>query len=116
MTTPREPVPVAGPRGRLPGLPAQRTLMAWDRTALALIAHGALLVIKHPGESGPARWVPAVLSLGLALMVAAFGRTRALEIADADRTRYARVPTSQLVAITAGVVALGLADLVAILR
>ena len=88
--------------------------MAWDRTALALIAHGALLVVKNPGESGPARWVPAGLSLALALMVAFFGRTRALEIADSDKTRYARVPTSQLVAITVGVLALGVADLVAI--
>jgi uncharacterized membrane protein YidH (DUF202 family) len=88
--------------------------MAWDRTALALIAHGALLVIRNPGAGGPARWTGAGLSLALALLVAGVGRVRAAQIADSDRTRYARVPTLPLLTITAGVLALGIADLVAI--
>ena len=108
--------PISGPRGNLPGLPSQRTLMAWDRTALALIAHGALLVIRNPSDGGPARFTPAALSLALALLVAVFGRMRAYEIADSDQTRYAHVPRLQLFTITAGVLALGVADLVAILN
>lgn len=115
MTTPRKPVPVSGPRGRLPGLPSQRTMMAWDRTALALIAHGALLVVRHPGDSDPIRWVGAGLSLVLAMVVAGFGRLRALEIADSDSTRYARVPRTPLYVITAGVVVVACVDLAAIL-
>jgi uncharacterized membrane protein YidH (DUF202 family) len=111
----RKAVPISGPRSHLPGLPSQRTLMAWDRTALALIAHGVVLVIRHPGESGPARWTPAVMSLALALLVAVFGRMRAEEILDSDRTRYAHVPRMQLMVITIGVLALGIADLVSVL-
>ncbi|MBA3741731.1 DUF202 domain-containing protein [Sporichthya sp.] len=107
--------PISGPRAQLPGWPSQRTLMAWDRTALALIAHGALLVVRDPGGGGPARFTAAALSLALALMVAVLGRLRADEIADSDKTRYAHVPTRPLLLITAGVLALGVADLVTIL-
>lgn len=91
-------------------------MMAWDRTALALIGHGALLVVRNPADGGPARFTAAALSLALALLVAFFGRMRALEIADSDRTRYAHVPRLQLFVITGGVLVLAAADLVAILR
>ena len=107
--------PVFGPRGHLPGLPSHRTQMAWDRTALALIAHGALLIIRDPASGGVARFTAAALSLARALRVAVLGRKRAIEIADSDTTRHARVPTQSLVLITAGVLVLGVADLVAIL-
>ena len=107
--------PVSGPRRHLPGLPSHRTQMAWDRTALALIAHGALLVVRNPGEGGAARFTAAALSLALALLVAVLGRMRAIEIADSDQTRYARIPTVPLMVLTVGVLALGVADLVAIL-
>lgn len=107
--------PVFGPRGHLPGLPAHRTQMAWDRTALALIAHGALLVARNPDDGGVARFTAAALSLALALLVAVLGRMRAIEIADSDRTRTARVPTVPLAVLTVGVLALGVADLFAIL-
>ena len=107
--------PVSGPRGHLPGLPSHRTQMAWDRTALALIAHGALLVVRDPASGGAARYTAAGLSLALALLVAVLGRVRALELAKADENRYARVPNRPLLAITAGVLVLGVADLVAIL-
>lgn len=89
--------------------------MAWDRTALALIAHGALLIVREPTSAGAARLTAAGLSLALALMVAVLARRRGLELADSDRTRYARVPTRPLVLITVGVLALGVADLIAIL-
>ncbi|GAA0609668.1 hypothetical protein GCM10009547_09700 [Sporichthya brevicatena] len=108
--------PVSGPRGRLPGLPAQRTMLAWDRTALALIAHGAFVLVRNPTDGSPARIVSAALSLALALLVAGLGRLRAREIGDSDRTRYARVPTRPLMILTAGVLLLGVADLVAILH
>lgn len=107
--------PVSGPRGHLPGLPSHRTQMAWDRTALALIAHGALLIVRDPANAGAPRLTAAGLSLALALLVAVLARRRALEIADSDRTRSARVPTGPLLAITAGVLVLGVADVVAIL-
>jgi putative membrane protein len=114
MNAARKAVPIHGPRAHLPGLPSQRTLMAWDRTALALIGHGALLVIRHPGDGGPARWTPAALSLALALLVAVLGRLRAIEIADSDQTRRAHVPTFALVTLAAGLLVLGVLDLVAI--
>jgi hypothetical protein len=53
--------------------------------------------------------------LALALLVAVLGRMRAIEIADSDRTRSARVPTVPLAVLTVGVLALGVADLFAIL-
>jgi uncharacterized membrane protein YidH (DUF202 family) len=90
-------------------------MMAWDRTALALIAHGALLVVRNPGAGSPVRWTGAGLSLALAMLVAVLGRLRGLEIADADRTRYARVPRTPLLVITAGVLVVGCVDLLAVL-
>ncbi len=89
--------------------------MAWDRTAISLVAHGALLVVRNPADGGAARYTAAALSLALALLVAVLGRMRAIELGDADERRYARVPTLPLLAITVGVVVLGIADLVAIL-
>jgi uncharacterized membrane protein YidH (DUF202 family) len=109
----RQPAPISGPRGHLPGVPSQRTLMAWDRTALALIAHGALLVVRDPQDGSPARWTAAAMSLALALLVAVIGRMRANEISD--RARVARVPRRHLLVITAGVLALGVADVASVL-
>ena len=53
-----------------PGLQAERTAMAWQRTALGLGGVGALLV-HHAGGIGP-RSIPGVLGLlvALALVVA----------------------------------------------
>lgn len=112
----RSPVPVSGPRGSLPGWPAQRTLMAWDRTALALIAHGALLMVRQPDEAGAARIVAAILSVGLAVAAALLGRRRAVQIAASDTTRRAPVPTKALIGLAAGTLALAMADVVTIVQ
>ncbi len=106
--------PVSGPRGHLPGLPSQRTHMAWDRTALALITHGALLVVRDPAEADATRIAAAGASLALALVAAALGWLRAAEIVHSDTTKLAPTARTALVILTVGVLVLGLLDLLTI--
>lgn len=90
--------------------------MAWDRTALILIVHGALLVIHEPGAAGPARIAPAAASLALALVAALLGRLRAREIAGGDVSRRVPVPRRALVILTLGVLVIAALDVLAVAR
>jgi uncharacterized membrane protein YidH (DUF202 family) len=49
-----------------PGLQAERTLLAWQRTCLSVAAGGALLVHVSVDRLGPAGLVAGVLCLALA--------------------------------------------------
>ena len=88
--------------------------MAWDRTALALITHGALLVVRDPAGADATRIVAAGWSLALALVAAALGWLRVAEIAHSDTTKLAPTARTALLVLTVGVLVLGALDLLTI--
>ncbi|MBW0091606.1 DUF202 domain-containing protein [Pseudonocardia sp. KRD-184] len=93
-----------------PALQAERTALAWERTALAVLASGVLLVLRHLGAPGSGALALGVLGLVLALLVAVLGARRSRRVL-ADPGAPAR--TAVLVA-GASVVLFGSAVLVAV--
>jgi uncharacterized membrane protein YidH (DUF202 family) len=60
-----------------PGLQAERTSLAWTRTSLALLANGALLMLRDP-RSVPGRLGLAAVGFAVVVALAAYviGRRR----------------------------------------
>jgi hypothetical protein len=90
------------------GLQAERTVIAWTRTAAAAAANGALLVPRLLRDrADPAAY--GVLALGLALALLAFvvGRRRRRALLGPPPARPA--PLRSLVALAAGIALLGAA-------
>lgn len=85
-----------------PGLQAERTVLAWDRTALGLLATGALL-LRDVTTIG-ALLVPACAALLLSVLCALIGRRRARRL----RAAFAPPPVREVAVVGGGVVALGL--------
>ncbi|WP_304109185.1 DUF202 domain-containing protein [Mycolicibacterium bacteremicum] len=81
---------MALPQPQKPGLPAERTLLSWERSALGFLVGGVLLMIRHHGPFGPVRAVLAFIAAGLALSVLAVGYRRARVI---GRSQSAAAPT-----------------------
>lgn len=100
---------IGGPRGELPGLQTERTVLAWDRTAFGLLTNGALLLVHHLRETGTAAVAPAGWALLVMVAVAVIGRRRARQLRDGDRGAAAG---RELVAVGAGVLVLGVGVLV----
>ncbi len=67
------------PPAQRPGLQGERTQLAWERSALGLVAAAALLLFRHVGPS-LTRVVLALADLALALFVTWLGRRRARQI------------------------------------
>lgn len=109
------PNPDRGGRAAPPGLPGERTQFAWDRTALGLLGHGALLVLREPLSAGPARLSAAAFSLVLAFGAVVLGHLRAKEISTSGRTRHAPAAGTALGILTCGLLVLAGFDIVAIL-
>lgn len=77
-------------RSDLPGLQAERTSLAWERTALALLVSGVLLLLRQPRSTGPAVLVLAGFGLVLALGCAVLGARRAHRIRSGESVPVAR--------------------------
>lgn len=101
--------PVPNDRG---GLAAQRTVLAWERTALGILVNGALLVLRDAGSGDPVARVGACWAAALALFTVALGRCRRqVVLAGAGQGDVGPAP-AQLVALTVGVLVLGVLDVI----
>ncbi|MFR9806996.1 DUF202 domain-containing protein [Pseudonocardia sp. RS010] len=81
MTSARRPRPPA----ERPGLQGERTELAWERSALGLLAAAGLLLFRHVGPA-VGRVVLVAADVGLALLLIWYGRRRGRRI-RALRTR-----------------------------
>ncbi|MGE2729599.1 DUF202 domain-containing protein [Mycolicibacterium vaccae] len=69
-----------------PGLPAERTLLSWERTSFGFLVGGALALLREHGPLGPGRTVLAITAALLALLVLWLGRRRSRSIRDSSAT------------------------------
>ena len=110
MSRPRHPTGLADP-----GLQAERTYLAWQRTGLAFAAVGALLL--HTSSQQHNRWVdlPGLfgLAVGALILLAALLRYRT-SVAAARGERRAAVG-GVLLAVAAATLLLSLSGLVIVL-
>lgn len=59
------------------GLQAERTSLAWSRTAFAVLVNGVLLILRDLDQfTGPLRLLPAMMAIVVALVVYVVGRQR----------------------------------------
>lgn len=87
-----------------PGLQAERTVLAWDRTALALLGNGALLLVRDGRGMGDVVLLAAALTPVAALSVALLGRRRARQL---SRRHTDTLPGASLPVLVAGAVTVG---------
>ena len=65
-----------------PGLPAERTLLSWERSSFGFLVGGALVLLRQHGPLGPGRMLLACTATLLALLVLALGYRRSRQIRD----------------------------------
>ncbi len=65
-----------------PGLPAERTLLSWERSSLGFLVGGALVLLRQHGPLGPGRTVLALTAALLGLLVLRLGYRRSRTITD----------------------------------
>lgn len=94
------------------GLAAQRTVLAWERTALGILVNGALLVLRDAGSADPAARVGACWAAALALLTVALGRSRrGIVLAGARRGAVPAAPV-HIGLLTVGVLVLAVFDVI----
>lgn len=98
---------------RQESLAAERTVLAWDRTALALLGNGALLLVRDVRTTGPLALAAAAVALVAALVVAVLGRRRARSLSRPESTTSAAV--RPLTVAGGAVTAVGVAVVVVLL-
>jgi uncharacterized membrane protein YidH (DUF202 family) len=92
-----------------PGLQGERTELAWERSALALLSSAALLLLRHVGpDIGRVLLVAAQLSV--ALLTVWYARRRGRKIRALDTDGDLSVPDAhrELLGITVAVMAISL--------
>lgn len=65
-----------GPTPGKPTLPAERTLLSWERSAFGFLVGGALVLIREHGPLGQARLLLTLAAALLALLVLVMGYRR----------------------------------------
>ena len=95
---------MTGSGGRQDGSQVDRTILAWDRTALALVGNGVLLLVRDLGPAGGPALVAAAAALVAALAVAVLGRRRARSLRHGGAT----TPAATLPLYTAGAAVLAI--------
>lgn len=95
-----------------PGLPAERTLLSWERSAFGFLVGGALILLRQHGPLGPERLWLAVTAALLALLVLVLGYRRSRQIRGstvvAGRVLLA-APQTEVVLIGAATIVFALA-------
>lgn len=89
-----------------PGLFAERTQLAWERTAIGFLAVGAIVLLPHRGPLTADRAVVAVASVLVSLIVFRIGRRRSKRV---DQVPFTAV---RLVGLATAVLAVVLAVLI----
>jgi putative membrane protein len=94
---------MAGRPSSTPGLQAERTELAWERSAIGFLAIGAIVLFRHSGPLAEGRTALAVLSLGLALVVFRVGQKRGRQVtARRDSTGTQVVPAANTAVLVIG--------------
>lgn len=73
---------MAGQPRHKPGLPAERTLLSWERSAFGFLVGGALVLLRQHGPFGSGRTLLALTAALLALLVLGLGYRRSHQIKD----------------------------------
>ena len=74
------------PASDRPGLFAERTQLAWERTAIGFLAVGALVLLPHRGPLTADRAVAAAASVLVAFIVFRIGRSRGRQVQQVPYT------------------------------
>ena len=98
---------------RQDGTQAERTALAWDRTALAVLGNGPLLLVREVRAAGTLALVAAAVALVAALVVGVLGRRRARSLRRPGGTTAPAV--RPLTVAGAAVTAVGVAVVVVLL-
>lgn len=101
-----------------PGLPAERTLLSWERSSFGFLVGGALVLLRPHGPFGPGRVVLALTAALLALLVLGLGQRRSRQIRDSPVVEgrvVTRAPRSEVLLIGGATLAFAAALIAALL-
>lgn len=107
-----------GREPRRPGLPAERTLLSWERSAFGFLVGGALVLLRQHGPLGPGRTLLTLTAALLALLVLglAYRRSHQIKASPLIAGRIVvRSPRAEVLLIGCATVVFSIAIVVALL-